>query len=90
MDELVQEFLAHHPHLCAWLFMVIVPPLIHLYANVLTLHKILHTRRGDFFFMQGPRGNRLERLLIWLHLAKPVHVRHKHRPPLVDDDKTPV
>ena len=89
MDEIVNHFgeawARAHPDIC-WLALVFVA---HLYSQTFNIRKVMHMRRGDWLWC-GRRGGWLERMAIWLHLAKPVHVRRKSRPPLVDDDKTPV
>ena len=80
MDELINHFgeawAKAHPALCGWLLVFV----LHLYSQTWNLRKVMHMRRGDWLWC-WPRGGRWERLLIWLHLAKPVYHRRKSRPP---------
>lgn len=93
MDDLIEQFMDAHPHLCGKLFMFLILPVIHLYLRTGTLGKILGWRGLDGFFLMPPRNHWFSRLMVRLHLMKPAPPprSRKSKPPVpeLDPDKTP-
>lgn len=102
-DEAVNHWLQGHPHLCAWLALLIA----HQYWQSFNIRRVIGMRKGDGFWLMPPRLSDEEKaaggrpwwkwiiFTIW-HPKRPVPIRRRSvsrppEPPVADfhDQKTP-
>lgn len=60
MDDLLEQilggWLVNHPHVCALMVLALLPFVIHLYIQTSTIRRIIHSRKLDWLWLQGPRS----------------------------------
>ena len=60
VDEVFDHWLVSHPHICAWMFLILIFPVIHLYLQTWTIRRVKRMRRGDGWWPQPARKQPLK------------------------------
>ncbi len=77
MSDLLEIWLDKHPHVCGYLFVLLIFPTIHLYTQTFNIRRVFGMRPGDGWWLKRPRhGGGLPR-------------KSKSHPPFIDNDRTP-